>query len=177
MKRWLKIWLIGVGVILLVAVLIGLALGSSVETRHEQAIKAPSAKIHRYVASLHRWRAQIEQGLRQQDPSVKVTLEGPDAGAGSMLRWSGEELGDGWVMITRDDPALGIWYEAAVRDDEPNLRGSITYEVSGGTTNVVVQTEGDLPPVIGGYIAGYIEEQLRAHVAQGLEQLKKDLEK
>jgi hypothetical protein len=176
MKRWLKIWLIGVGVILLVAVLIGLALGSSYETRQEQAIKAPPAKIHGYVSSLHRWRAQIEEGLRRQDPTVKVTMEGPESGAGSTLRWTGEKIGDGWVVITKDDPALGVWYEAAIRDDEVNLRGSITYETSGDTTNVVVQTEGDLPPVIGGYIAAYIEEQLRAQVAQGLEQLKKELE-
>jgi hypothetical protein len=131
-KRWLKIWLIGVGVILLVTILIGLALGSSVETRQEQAIKARPAKIHRYVASLHRWRAQIEEGLRKQDPTVKVTMEGPDSGAGSTLRWTGESLGEGWVTITRDDPALGVWYEAAIRDNEVNLRGSITYETRGG---------------------------------------------
>jgi hypothetical protein len=176
MKRWLKIWAIGVGVIIVVTVLIGLALGSGYEVREEQTIKAPPRKIHPYVNNLHRWREQVEHGLRQQDPTVKVTLEGPEKGAGSTLRWSGDDIGIGHVTIVREDVKEGVWYEAAIRGDEVNMRAAVTYAVEGKNTNVAVHTEGDLPPVIGGYIASLVEEQLRAQITRGLEELKKEVE-
>lgn len=176
MKRWLKIWAIGVGVIIIITVLVGLALGSSYEVREEQTIQASPAKIHKYVGNLHRWRAQVEQGLRQQDPTVTVTLEGPASGAGSTLRWSGEEIGVGRISIVREDVKEGVWYEAAIRGDEVNMHASVIYETTGKETKVVVTTEGDLPPVVGGYIATIVEEQLRMQITRGLEELKKEIE-
>ncbi len=43
------------------------------------------------------------------DPNCKYTFEGSDAGAGSIMKWSGnDEVGEGSLTITESEPSTGV---------------------------------------------------------------------
>jgi hypothetical protein len=175
MKTWLKIGLAVVGVAILAAVVIGLALGSRFEVHEEQVVDASPDTIHDYLTPLHLWREPVQKGIAKEDPTAVVTTDGPESGVGSMLRWSGEGIGEGWVKITQEDPDRGVWYEFG-SGDETTAQASITYDERDEGTNLVVDCRGELDLVIGGYIAPFMEDKAGEAVAWGLQELKKEIE-
>lgn len=171
-----KIWLGGIVVLVVIAVLIGLMLGSGVEVEESETINATPAEIHASLNSFKPWRDKLTETLKQQDSTVEVTLSGPDNGPGASLEWTGEKLGKGRVTITRAEPDAGVWFEGAIRSDDVNARGSVTYAPGDDGTKVTAKLDGDLPPVIGGYVSGLLEEQIHEAMKQALKDLKRDLE-
>ncbi|HSP80740.1 MAG TPA: SRPBCC family protein, partial [Myxococcaceae bacterium] len=84
--------------------------------------------------------------------------------------------GRGKMTITKSDAAAGVWVDEMIEADEVNAHGSVTWTLEGGGTKVTWVDEGELPPVIGGYFVGMIEEMLGENFQQGLEGLKKQAE-
>lgn len=175
-RTGLKIWLIGLGVLILVAVLYGVAMGSRVEVKTTETIKAPREKVYARLSSFGPWKDRFSEALKKEDPTAVVTVSGPEQGEGGTISWTGDKLGQGRITIVRSEPETGVWYEGAIRSDEVNIRGSVTYEATADGTKVTADMEGDLPPVIGGFVRGYIEEQFREMVEQALADLKREVE-
>lgn len=177
MKRFLKVFFAGLGILILATVLIGLMLGSSFHSRASETVAAPPSAVHDRVSGLRQWEDEIRRGLQQRDPDVEISVEGPDKGVGSKMTWQGEEFGRGEVVITRADPDRGVWFEAKVDSDDVNVRGSIEYEPQqDGTTKLVTTVDGELPPVVGGYLSALVEQELQKHLERLLERIRQDVE-
>ena len=170
MKRTIKVFFIGFGLILLVAVLIGLALPNEWSAEARVTIDAEPAVIHPYVSDFEQWQVWATDNMKTEDPTAEVTVTG--TGVGATMTWTGDRMGQGRIVITESDPARGISYDAAIKSDELNGRGWIRYEVTPEGTVVTWHDEGDLPPVIGSYFAGMVNQTLSEHFEKSLTKLK-----
>jgi len=67
------------------------------------AISAPAAAVFAQVNDLHRWKAWSPWA--KMDPNAKEVHEGPAAGAGAKMSWSGNnKVGEGSMTITESRP-------------------------------------------------------------------------
>jgi len=176
-KRSLKVFLIGLIGLIVVTVVIGLLLPSRWEAETSTTIKAEPAKIHTLVANFDNWKVWATENMKTQDPDAVVTFSGPPSGAGATMSWESAKMGRGRLTITKSDPQKGIWYESAIESDEINGEGWVTYERDGENTKVTWHDEGDLPPVIGGYFRGTLNQALEEHFSKSLAKLKEAAEK
>ena len=174
MKRALKVFFFGLGAILLVTLVIGLLLPSEWSADATVTMKAEPAEIHGYVSDFDQWAAWATENMKTEDPSAEVTVTG--TGVGATMTWKGDKMGRGKIVITESDPATGIKYESAIESDEINGRGSISYQKTDEGTVVTWHDEGDLPPVIGGYFAGMVNQALSDHFEKSLGKLKQAVE-
>src|SRR3954470_4603565 len=67
------------------------------------AIPAPAAAVFAQVNDLHAWEAWSPWA--KLDPNSKSTYEGPGAGVGAVMRWSGnKKVGQGSMTIIESRP-------------------------------------------------------------------------
>ncbi|MBZ0137551.1 MAG: SRPBCC family protein [Planctomycetes bacterium] len=168
MKKSLKVFLAGVGAILLFALVLGLILPSEWNAEARVTVDAAPARIHSMVGSLANWEKWATSAMTRHDPSAVVTIS---ADGGSMS-WTGDKLGTGRMTITENDPTTGIKYEGAYNSDDVSVWGGISYEHTQDGTLVVWREAGDLPPIIGPYLAGMTGQATSDSLAGNLGRLK-----
>lgn len=141
-------------------------------------IKAPTAAVYEQINSFENF--QTWSPWAKVDPEAKYDFEGPKAGVGSVMKWSGnEEVGAGSLAIVESDSKSGVKQKLtftkpfqsendvgltmqAVSDSETKLTWSMS-----GTHNFVGKAMGlfmDMDQMIG------------SMYEQGLETLKEKLE-
>lgn len=171
MKKFLRIAAITLAGIVLLLVVVGLLLPREWHVEQSIVIDAPPETVHPYVENFRNWPdwAGWNDAL---DPTLRREYEGPESGVGAVQRWQGEKMGRGELTITKSDPQAGVWYDGKIETDEVNAHGSITYEPAAEGTRVIWTDTGQLPPIIGGYFAGFVETALADHFQTGLERLK-----
>jgi hypothetical protein len=177
MKRFLK--RAGLGLVGLVAVLSGVGLVLPREWRVERSvvINAAPEHIHPLVDDLKAWQSWAAW-TQDMDPEVKNEYGGPASGVGAWWAWNGPKMGHGKMTITQSEVASGVWVDEMIETDkEVNAHGSITWTQEGGGTKVTWVDTGTLPPVIGGYVVGMIEDMLGENFQVGLKHLKAEVEK
>ncbi|MEW5739218.1 MAG: SRPBCC family protein [Myxococcota bacterium] len=157
--------------LLVVVLVIGALLPRKWHVEQSIVIQAPPERIHPFLDDLHKW-ADWAAWNKDMDPKVVWTYEGPDRGVGARWAWNGPVMGKGRMEIVKSDPTLGLTIDEAIEADEVNAQGRFVYTREGAGTKVTWIDEGTLPPVIGGYFRGTIEEMLAANFAKGLEKLK-----
>jgi hypothetical protein len=176
MKRVLKA--VGLGLMALVGLLVvvGLFLPRQWRVERSVAIQAAPEHIYPLVSDLRAWQSWAVW-TKDMDPEVKDEYGGPPSGVGAWWSWKGPKMGRGKMTITRADVDAGVWLDEMIEADEVNARGSVTWTLEGGGTRVRWVDEGTLPPVIGGYFVGMIEDMLGDNFQKGLEGLKAQAEK
>lgn len=175
MKRTLKVFFMGLGGILLAAFVIGLLLPNEWDAEAQATMQAEPSEIHAYVGDFNRWGAWATTSMKAEDPTAEVTVTG--SGVGATMTWQGDKMGRGRIVITESDPLKGIRYEAAIEGEEVNGHGSITYEKTDEGTLVTWKDQGELPPFIGGYFSGMVNQALSEHFGRSLELLKQIVER
>jgi hypothetical protein len=110
------------------------------------------------------------------DPEVEYTYSGPSEGVGATWAWRGPKMGKGRMMLTASDPQRGVEIDEAIESDEVNARGSLIYTRTGEGTRIDWRDSGTLPPVLGGYARGMINDMLGENSAVGLADLKRVVE-
>jgi uncharacterized protein YndB with AHSA1/START domain len=66
-------------------------------------IAAPPSAVFPYINDLHKW--QDWSPWAKLDPNAKATFEGPQAGAGAVFSWSGNnDVGEGKMTILESKP-------------------------------------------------------------------------
>jgi hypothetical protein len=165
-----KAALAAVAVVVLLVV-VGLALPRTWRVERSVVIDAPSHRIHPFLNDLRRWQEWAVWN-KELDPQVRNTWEGPQDGVGSKWAWMGPQMGRGRMEIVASDPATGLTLDEAIESDEVNAKSVFTYAAVGASTKVTWVDEGTLPPVIGGYFRGMVEEMLGGHFDRGLQKLK-----
>ena len=168
MKKIVKRGALGLVGLVAVLVGVGLVLPRQWHVERSVVIDAAPEHIHPLVEDLRTWASWA----REPDPTVQDTYGGAASGVGAWWAWSGPKMGHGKMTITRSDVASGVWFDEAIETEEVNAHGSLTWTREGGGTRVTWVDEGQLPPVMGGYFVGLVNDSLGAHFEHALMNLK-----
>lgn len=162
---------LGLVALLAVAVVVGALLPNTWRVEQSIVINAPPERIHPFLDELRRWQDWAVWN-KEMDPKVVWTYEGPERGVGARWAWNGPVMGRGRMEIVKSDPAQGLEVDEAIESDQVNAHTRFTYSAQGGATKVTWVDEGTLPPVIGGYFHGMLEDMLSENFSKGLAKLK-----
>ena len=133
----LKRLVIGVGLLLVAAVVVVAMQPDDYRLTRTASIDAPAAKIFGYVNDLRKW--DDWSPWARLDPAAKVTFEGPPAGPGAAFKWDGnDKVGAGTMTITESKPNERV----ATRTDfvkpfEGTSNSDFIFSETGGRTNVI----------------------------------------
>lgn len=135
-------------------------------------INAPPQRVHRRVEDLAYWSrwAQWDQGSLAPRNELGV----PSSGAGATLTWRGHGRSretSGTVRVTRSSPEGGVWFEHRV-EGGPASSATLSLSPKPGVTEVTWRDEGELPPIVGGFMLDYFQTRLGEHMSEGLARLK-----
>jgi hypothetical protein len=162
---------LGVLGLLVVLAIVGALLPRQWRVEARITIHAPPDRIHPFLDDLRKW-PEWAVWNKDMDPKVVWTYAGPDRGVGSRWAWNGPVMGKGRMEIVESDPAVGLTVDEAIESETVNARAKLRYAVAGADTTVTWVDEGTLPPVIGGYFRGMIEDMLKDNFGKGLAKLK-----
>lgn len=96
--------LIGLAALILIFVAIVAMQPADFRVERTAKIAAPQADIFAQVNDFHKWDAWSPWA--KLDPAAKVGFEGPEAGQGAAMTWSGNsEVGEGKVTIVESCPS------------------------------------------------------------------------
>jgi carbon monoxide dehydrogenase subunit G len=96
--------LIGLAAIILIFVAVVAMQPSSYRVERTAKIAAPQADVFAQVNDFHKWDAWSPWA--KIDPAAKVGFEGPEAGQGAAMTWSGnDKVGEGKVTIVDSRPS------------------------------------------------------------------------
>ncbi len=175
MNMLLKVLVI-MGILLVILIGVAYLLPSRWSVERSIVINAPSTAIHPEVENLKKWEEWTPWATKG-DPSVVQTYEGPEAGKGAIMRWHGEKMGTGMMMITESDPTKGITFEMQL-DSAGNMGdGSIRYQPEGNGTRVTWSSNGKLGnSPVSRYFGLMIDSLVGANYDKGLANLKQKVE-
>ena len=81
--------------------------GNNIKTKDSQKenkVSSKSNKVFEQVNDFHKWEAWSPWA--KLDPTAKYTFEGPSAGTGAIMKWSGNDaMGEGNITITESQPS------------------------------------------------------------------------
>jgi hypothetical protein len=106
---WKKI-LLGLAVVIIAFVIIVATRPDDFRFSRATTVAAPPATVFPFVNDLQKW--QTWSPWAKLDPDCKYTFEGPVAGSGARLSWSGnDEVGEGSMTITESKPGELVRYK------------------------------------------------------------------
>ena len=154
---------------------VGLALPRGWRVEQELVIAAPPQRIFPLLFDLKRWQ-EWSVWTRTMDPQLRNTYEGPSDGVGAKWLWLGPKMGRGQLLIVASDPVRGIELEESIEAEVPNAHASIAFTAVSGGTRVTWLDQGTLPPIVGGFFRGVVEDRLNADFSTSLRKLKSIVE-
>ena len=99
----LKKILIGLAVLVALFVVIVAMQPSDFRVEKSATIAAPPTEVFAQVNDLHKWDAWSPWA--KLDPNAKIAFEGPEAGQGAAMSWSGnDKVGEGKMTIVESSP-------------------------------------------------------------------------
>jgi hypothetical protein len=106
MPRMIRIFevLVALLIVFVLAVVIGVMLPSQGHTEREVEVSSPVRQVYDSLNTFRRYPQW--SWLRAQDPSVKMSFQGPEAGKDAKVSWSSAlpKIGDGSLQITSTTP-------------------------------------------------------------------------
>lgn len=172
MKRVLKIAGLGLAALVAVLVVVGFFLPRKWHVEQTEIVNAGPEHIYPLVNDLKEWQSWAAWN-KEMDPEVKWEYSATASGPGAWWSWNGPKMGHGKMTITKSELGSGVWVDEMIETDkEVNAKGSLTWIAQGGGTQITWVDEGTLPPVIGGYFVGFIENMLANNFQTGLKKLK-----
>lgn len=158
-----------------IALGVGLSLPNTWRVERTVLIDAPPERIYALLSDLKRWQ-EWSVWTRAMDPLLRNAYEGPQEGVGAKWIWLGPEMGRGRLVIVSSEPTKGIELDQAIESEVVNSHASLRFTIEDGKTRVTWIDEGTLPPLVGGFFRGTMEQKLGLHLASSLEKLKSILE-
>ena len=169
--KWKKIIgriALGVGII----VIIGQFLSTEFRVIRVKTIKVKPAVVYPHVNELNNWEAWFPWS--EIDKRLDFTLGDIKSGVGANLHWLGHD-GEGKLVFTKSSPEKGIDFDISLYDG--NLKCDVTIhftELEEGTTHVSWSAKGKIKnPLIGGYLALWMEPKVGSILNRGLKDLRK----
>jgi len=147
-------------------------LPSRVEVERHRRIAAPRERVHAQVGDMRRW-PEFAPWSERADPTAVFSFEGPSDGAGAVLAWRGDRLGEGRLTVTANDAAKGVWYDLSLAGGRRAWKGAVRYlpAESPGATDVVWSQAGELGGVLARWQALAVDRALGPALEESLERL------
>jgi uncharacterized protein YndB with AHSA1/START domain len=99
--------LIGIAAVIVLFLLVVASRPSTFQIERQTSIAAPPDVVFAQVNDFHAWGAWSP--WEKLDPTMKKTFRGPNAGAGSVYEWVGnDKVGEGRMTIEKSDPSSHI---------------------------------------------------------------------
>jgi hypothetical protein len=173
----LKKLLLGLLIVVVILLGIGFLLPTEWDVERSILINAPADNIYADVAALRTW-PDWTYWNRAREPECKWSFEGPEVGAGAVMRWEGKVHMKGSLTIDAADPAEGISYTLAMEAMDP-LEGSIALAPEGEGTRVTWHYHGETNgmPWSNWMVNLFIDSILGGCFEEGLKNLKARAEK
>jgi len=169
----MKKFLIGLLLLAIAAAAIGFFLSGDYTVERSIVINAKPADVHKLVGDLKRWEDWTP--WKEADPSVHVTLGDKTSGVGASQKWTSKD-GAGSLIFTAADKDKGVEYDMTY--GEWTSKGALRYEEVGKSTKVTWSMNGTVEmPVVGGYMALLMPQMIGGQFDQGLQKLKRQVEK
>ncbi len=164
-----------VGVVALIVIL-SVSLSPKQHMERTAVINAQPSVIFEQVNTLKncvKW-----QPWGMQDPNIKYTYEGPEAGVGAKVLWESEKMGNGsqWVIESEQDKHIKMGLQFAQFGG--TYSGDINLEPADGGTKVTWTYDGDVTgsgmasATMGKIMGMFIDSMLGADYEKGLSNLK-----
>lgn len=133
---------VAVGVLAVLGIGVTLALPGQSHVERSMMIKAPPEVIHATVGDLKTW-DDWTAWTTVKDKTMKREFGASSTGVGGEMRWKGEAMGEGRVVLTKDDRATGITYDISFDGMAPSV-GSVSYAPTPEGTKVTWSSDLDL---------------------------------
>ncbi|MBL8862979.1 MAG: SRPBCC family protein [Planctomycetes bacterium] len=122
MTRLLRLLVLGTGLLVVVAVVVGLFMPRSWSVECTRVLRAPQERVQAELLDLRNWEHWTPWS-RTRDETLVVTFDGPATGVGSRMSWEGQRLGFGSLTLTAAH--AGVEYEIAFRGVDQRTRGAL----------------------------------------------------
>ena len=132
----LKKILIALIVIIAAFVVIVALQPSEFRVERTTAIAAPADAVFGQVNDLHKWDAWSPWA--KLDPAAKITFDGPEAGQGASMGWSGnDKVGEGKMSIVETKPNDAIKLKVDfIKPFEGSINSDFAFKPNGDKTDV-----------------------------------------
>jgi len=99
----LKKILIALAAVVAIFVIVVAMQPSEFRVERSTTIAAPAETVFAHVNDFHKWEAWSPWA--KLDPDAKISFEGPESGAGTIFKWSGnDKVGEGAMTLTESRP-------------------------------------------------------------------------
>lgn len=179
--RFLKLSAISIGVIILIAGIIGIFLPKEFSVSRSININASNESIHYFVGNLDHWEQWTTWKI---DDSSMVVFKGTKShGVGASQSWKGDS-GEGKLEFTESSPNKGIVYDLYFDGGNQKSVSSMLYSKDKNdtsdtnSTRVTWNMSGSMDvPVLGGYFSMMMDGMIGKMFDRGLLRLKSISEK
>jgi uncharacterized protein YndB with AHSA1/START domain len=165
--------LIGLLMLLAAAGCVGMLMPTRWRVERTVVVAAPAAVVFPLINDLRRWPDWTSWS--EEDPSLQRRFdEGPTAGAGAGMSWSGDEVGEGRLTISESVLDRQIRYDLRLAHDGLLSEGAIVLAPTMGGVQVTWSTEGELgwSPLVR-LMGPWIEHAVGSDFDHGLAGLKR----
>jgi uncharacterized protein YndB with AHSA1/START domain len=138
----LKKILIALAAIVAIIVIVVAMQPSEFRVERSTTIAAPVVTVFAHVNDLHKWEAWSPWA--KLDPDAKINFEGPESGAGTILKWSGnDKVGEGQMTLTDSKPDELIKIKTEfVKPFEGSINSDFAFKPEGEATAVTWSMSG-----------------------------------
>lgn len=169
-RKQLKVpvWLVAVPVLVGTIGIVLFLFPTSWHIRRSITISTAPQSIHPYLNDLKNWQKWAKRP--DADPSSKYIFKGAEEGVGAEMNWKGT-TDWGKMIITKSDPAKGLWYEMTDLQRNSFVEGSLTYTTNGKETQVDWEAKGKVGP-FSGFMVPFIKDRTSDYFDYAFLQLK-----
>ncbi|HNR19345.1 MAG TPA: SRPBCC family protein [Bacteroidia bacterium] len=162
------------GILILVLLIGSLFISKEYKTEKSIVINAPASVVYDQVNNLKNW--QSWEPWRKEDPSMKISYEGPESGANAKYSWISEKMGNGTMTITESTANKNVKTALNFGPGGDAYGGFNFEEVAEGTK---VTWDFNFPVgwnPIGKYMTLMMDGEMQKKMTEGLDDLKKSAE-
>lgn len=167
--------IIGISILVLIVIFLVVALFLPSKTYMEESIviNKPASLVYKQVNNFKNW--EPWSPFQANDTTMVTSYEGPQQGAGAMLKWTSAKGGSGYMKITESVP-----YEKVISELDFGIPGAVNIfklNEESGVTKVTWAV--DIPKLgypAGRYIGMMMPGMMKPVFIQGLEKLKEIVE-
>lgn len=152
--------------------MVGLFLPRKFEVKQQIAVHSSASDIFPMLEEIRKWPEWTVWNV-QNDPSLRLSFEGPAEGVGAKELWFSERMGDGSIEIVFSSLNSAIHYEMITQEGRFKVFGSLVLAPSTTGTTVTWKCKGNLPfNPVSRYFGVFMEHLIGPDMNYGLKRLK-----
>ena len=173
----LKRFILGIFVLVALLAVVGLFLPDRYHVERSIVMNAPAETVFARANTLKTW-PEWTAWTKTKYPDMETIFAGPEAGVGSIYKWSGKSSGIGSLKITAVEPGKRVIYDLDFDNGKYLSVGSIILTPEGAATKVTWVDEGALGSnPINRWFGLMMDSMMGPDFATGLKNLKELSEK